>query len=678
MNKIYKLLVVFTIIMFSSRSYSQRNADPGIGILMVPATVTQGGTGTLSAGVGNYGNSTIVANSLRVTISVGTDAEIIGIASGSDSRWTLLSLTSGSGNTIRLKNTDGGFGAFDVGYILLTVRGNVVSGPDLIFGNIVYIAANNPLLCGICPPIPLNASQGNASTSNDNSQTSLAVTASVIDAVVDTFPTQTPGTTVPTTVGNVTTNDTLNGVLVTASNTDVTPVIEGPLSIDATGVLTLAPNTPSGSYPITYVICEVNPVTGVAVSPANCDTVTDTVVVLSTIDAVVDTFLTQTPGTTVPTTVGNVTTNDTLNGVLVTASNTDVTPVTSGPLSINATGVLTLAPNTPSGSYPITYVICEVNPVTGVAVSPANCDTVTDTVVVLSTIDAVVDTFPSQTPGTTVPTTVGNVTTNDTLNGVPVTASNTDVTPVTSGPLSINATGVLTLAPNTPSGSYPITYVICEVNPVTGVAVSPANCDTVTDTVVVLSTIDAVVDSFPSQTPGTTVPTTVGNVTTNDTLNGVPVTASNTDVTPVTSGPLNINATGVLTLAPNTPSGSYPITYVICEVNPVTGVAVNPANCDSVTITVVVLGTIDAVVDTFPSQTPGTTVPTTVGNVTTNDTLNGVLVTASNTDVTPVTSGPLNINATGVLTLAPNTPSGSYPITYVICEVAGEGFSLGF
>ena len=669
MNTIYKLLVVFTIFIFSSRSYSQGNADPGIGILMVPATVTQGDTGSLSAGVGNYGNGTIVTNSLRVTISVGSDAEIIGIAPGSDPRWTLLTLSSGSGNTIRLKNTNGGFGSFDVGYIILTVRGNVVSGPDLIFGNIVYISANNPLLCGVCPPIPLNVSQGNASTTNDNSQTSLAVTAQVIDAVADTFPSQTPSTTVPTTVGNVTANDTLNGVPVTDSNTDVTPVTAGPISIDATGVVTLAPNTPSGSYPITYTICEVNPVTGVAVSPANCDSVTITVVVLSTIDAVADTFPSQTPSTTVPTTVGNVTANDTLNGVPVTDSNTDVTPVTAGPISIDATGVVTLAPNTPSGSYPITYTICEVNPVTGVAVSPANCDSVTITVVVLSTIDAVADTFPSQTPSTTVPTTVGNVTANDTLNGVPVTDSNTDVTPVTAGPISIDATGVVTLAPNTPSGSYPITYTICEVNPVTGVAVSPANCDSVTITVVVLSTIDAVADTFPSQTPSTTVPTTVGNVTANDTLNGVPVTDSNTDVTPVTAGPISIDATGVVTLAPNTPSGSYPITYTICEVNPVTGVAVSPANCDSVTITVVVLSTIDAVADTFPSQTPSTTVPTTVGNVTANDTLNGVPVTDSNTDVTPVTAGPISIDATGVVTLAPNTPSGSYPITYTICEV---------
>jgi hypothetical protein len=36
----------------------------------------------------------------------------------------------------------------------------------------------------------------------------------------------------------------------------------------------------------------------------------------------------------------------------------------------------------------------------------------------------------------------GAMTTNDTLNGVPATTANTDVTPVTNGPLSIDTDGV--------------------------------------------------------------------------------------------------------------------------------------------------------------------------------------------------------------------------------------------
>ncbi|MBK9224805.1 MAG: gliding motility-associated C-terminal domain-containing protein [Flavobacterium sp.] len=513
--------------------------------------------------------------------------------------------------------------------------------------------------------------------SNFDTATATVVVLNPIDAVVDTFPTQTPSTTVATTVGSVLSNngsgaDTLNGVAATTTNTDVTPITTGPLSIDANGVLTLAPNTTSGTYSITYQLCE----SGTTVACSNFDTATATVVVLNPIDAVVDTFPTQTPSTTVATTVGSVLSNngsgaDTLNGVAATTTNTDVTPITTGPLSIDANGVLTLAPNTTSGTYSITYQLCE----SGTTVACSNFDTATATVVVLNPIDAVVDTFPTQTPSTTVATTVGSVLSNngsgaDTLNGVAATTTNTDVTPITTGPLSIDANGVLTLAPNTTSGTYSITYQLCE----SGTTVACSNFDTATATVVVLNPIDAVVDTFPTQTPSTTVATTVGSVLSNngsgaDTLNGVAATITNTDVTPITTGPLSIDANGVLTLAPNTTSGTYSITYQLCE----SGTTVACSNFDTATATVVVLNPIDAVVDTFPTQTPSTTVATTVGSVLSNngsgaDTLNGVAATTTNTDVTPITTGPLSIDANGVLTLAPNTTSGTYSITYQLCE----------
>jgi hypothetical protein len=177
------ILGVFVVFMFIPKAYSQDNADPGIGILMSPPAVVQNITGVLSATVGNYGNLTIAQDSLRLTISVGANAEIIGIDPASDARWSQLTLTAGSANTIRLTNTGdvntyGGFNAFDVGDVLLTVRGNVGGGSDVILGNIVYIAAENPLLCGGCASPPLNTSQGNASFTNDNSSTSLTVTTS--------------------------------------------------------------------------------------------------------------------------------------------------------------------------------------------------------------------------------------------------------------------------------------------------------------------------------------------------------------------------------------------------------------------------------------------------------------------------------------------------------------------
>jgi hypothetical protein len=68
-----------------------------------------------------------------------------------------------------------------------------------------------------------------------------------------------------------------------------------------------------------------------------------------------------------------------------TAANTDVTPVTNGPLSIDIDGNLTVAPNTPSGTYSITYEICEAG------AKPSNCTRATATVVVNNAIVAIND-----------------------------------------------------------------------------------------------------------------------------------------------------------------------------------------------------------------------------------------------------------------------------------------------
>jgi hypothetical protein len=186
LNKL--ILLLFTLFMFIPKGYSQNNAGPGISILMSPSSVPQGSTGVLTALVGNYGNKTIVGNSLRVTISVGANTEILEIAPGSDTGWDLLSLTPGSANTIQLTNS-GDYDPFELGSILLTVRGNEVSEYDLILGNIVYITAQNSLLCDNCPSAPLNAFQGNANSSNDNAQTSLAVTCDQdLDSLVSMLP----------------------------------------------------------------------------------------------------------------------------------------------------------------------------------------------------------------------------------------------------------------------------------------------------------------------------------------------------------------------------------------------------------------------------------------------------------------------------------------------------------
>ncbi|MFT4849235.1 MAG: hypothetical protein ACI83B_001773 [Sediminicola sp.] len=176
LNKFKLILLFFTAFLFLQEGYSQSNADPGISLSMSPPSMSLGSSGVLSATVGNYGNKTIVENSMRVTISVGSNAQIIGVAPGSDPRWTILNLTEGSSNTIKLTNTLGGFGGFDGGNILLNVSGIVVSDSEIILANIVYIGTQNSLLCIGCASSQLNAFQGNASNTNDNAQTSLTVT----------------------------------------------------------------------------------------------------------------------------------------------------------------------------------------------------------------------------------------------------------------------------------------------------------------------------------------------------------------------------------------------------------------------------------------------------------------------------------------------------------------------
>ncbi len=77
----------------------------------------------------------------------------------------------------------------------------------------------------------------------------------------------------PINLGSILGNDNLNGVVVTTTNTDVTPTSNGPLSVDINGNLTLAANTLPGVYTLVYQLCE----TGAA--SANCDNALVTVTV---------------------------------------------------------------------------------------------------------------------------------------------------------------------------------------------------------------------------------------------------------------------------------------------------------------------------------------------------------------------------------------------------------------
>ncbi|WP_345157264.1 gliding motility-associated C-terminal domain-containing protein, partial [Flavobacterium ginsengisoli] len=431
----------------------------------------------------------------------------------------------------------------------------------------------------------------------------------------------------------------------------------GPLSVDASGDVTLAANTPSGTYSITYEICEKD------ANPSNCKTAVAEVKVVNIIDAILDT-ITPINGNIGGTTISLVE-NDTLNGnkVVIGTNSGEVTinivgTLPSG-LTLNTNGTITVAPNTPKGNYNIEYIICEVGAV------PANCDSVTITVpVTAGNLVANADEIPSVL-GSDVPQTLGkNVFENDTKNNQPLDPADVTLKTTTADPkgyLTVDADGNIVLGANPPAGTYELTYEICE-------KLNPDNCSSNTVKVTVgLPAIDAVEDviaSINGNIGGTTI-----SLTANDKLNGKAVAVGTGagevkfEIIGTLPAGLTLNSDYTITVAPNTPKGDYKVEYKICE-------NTNPTNCDSVTITVpVTAGNLVANEDLVPAV--GVNIPQKVINVFENDTKDGNKLVPSDVDLKVIQADPkgyLTVDADGNVTLAPNAPAGDYELTYTICE----------
>jgi gliding motility-associated-like protein len=135
-------------------------------------------------------------------------------------------------------------------------------------------------------------------------------------------------------------------------------------------------------------------------------------------------------------------------------------------------------------------------------------------------------------------------------------------------------------------------YTICD---------TMENCDTATVTVTVGTpmTIDAVDDDY----TGIFVDGNIGgiipdsNVLDNDTLYGETVDPNDVTITSEPTGPLTVNPDGTVTVAPETPSGSYSIEYTICEKN-------NSDNCDTATVMVVVSEVVSLDIEVNQMVTP--------------------------------------------------------------------------
>ena len=423
--------------------------------------------------------------------------------------------------------------------------------------------------------------------------------------------------------------------------------------------------TPSGTYTMSYYLCE-------RANSSNCSsptTVTVTVVGVSsptvtptTIEANGDTFV-QNGVPTSTTTLGNILTNDKLNGNLNPAvqSVTITTPSMPAhtPYIHPGTGEVIVPPHTPVGVYELPYTICAL-------ASPTVCDTAT-AVVTVNSIEAHND--GRHLLGTTVGGTISSVLANDKLNGRTPAASEVTINwQATPAGFTYNADGSITVAAGTAVGTYTISYTLCAT-------ATPTLCSEPAEVVVEVTaatpvpplSITAVYDGVYYIEKGTA--TTLTSVLANDLLDSDPATTGNVSLTWDISAPagFTLNADGTAHVATDTAVGRYKIPYTIC--------AKNGMLCSTTELVVTVLApTVTPTIEVNGETFTYTGNPT-VGNVLTNEKLNGTpnpsvrSVTISIMPPPPGAYEPYLDPSTGDVIVPPHTPAGNYTVTYRVCTI---------
>lgn len=284
--------------------------------------------------------------------------------------------------------------------------------------------------------------------------------------------------------------------------------------------------------------------------------------------------------------------------------------------------------------------------------------------------------------GCTTNTSAGVVQSNDTVNGVLVTSltglsinSVGMINPIpTSGGITLNANGTVTVLAGTPDGTYTLSYQICTSS------LCPVCSNTGVITVNVSSTgsvLTAVNDNFSYDICNDMNPkmnVKYKNPSTADSINGTPITSSTTGITvQQTLNSLNpAPATGGITIATNgniivdnaTPLGTYTLKYKLL----VSGNCPSQSNEAIATINVVSSATYQPI--TIDNAYLGVSVGSTSSETVLSDvTFGGVQATES--DVVITVSNPaygITINPNGTVTVPPGTPSGEYSIAYMVCQ----------
>ena len=361
----------------------------------------------------------------------------------------------------------------------------------------------------------------------------------------------------------------------------------------------------------------------------------------------------------------NVLNNDKLYGNGATTSNVTISEVTpNANVKIDTTtGQVKVQPNTPAGTYTVTYRICDKN-------TPTACSNVaTVTVKVTPTIEADDD------PDQTIPTTGGTVDilSNDKLNGNPVTKDQVNISIDNNGGLtgvSIDPTTAKLVVPNgTTPGTYTVTYKICD-------KANPTVCDTATVKITIaggtIRDIEAVDDGV--WEVGTQGEFLTPSILDNDRIGSkIGLSASEVRIEkaqgqPAPDSHLVMNADGRITVKEGIAIGTYIYYYTIIDKS-------NNNQTSSAKATIKVVSFVAQQDEYSMTNTKDREQKT--PSVITNDEMDGKKPPVIGTDVTLTPGTPshpnLQMNPDGTITIAPNTPDGTYTYEYTICRVSAPG-----
>ncbi|MCP2027053.1 putative repeat protein (TIGR01451 family)/gliding motility-associated-like protein [Flavobacterium sp. HSC-32F16] len=483
---------------------------------------------------------------------------------------------------------------------------------------------------------------------------------------------------------NVFDNDTKNGSKLDPLEVKLTPGTDpkGFLTIDADGKAILGANAPAGNYELTYEICEL-------FNPSNCSTNKVQVTVTAPIIDAVGENLGSVNGSIGGTTTVSVIINDKLNGTQAAIGSNQGEVILSKVnlptgFVLELDGRVTVPANTPIGTYEIEYSICEVTNI-------GNCDIAKSTVEVTGAIlVANPDSIPSVV-GINQPQTIVNVFDNDTKNELPLLPSDVKLSVEIADPkgfLTLNPDGTVTLGANAPRGTYELTYQICEV-------LNQTNCSLgKVEVTVEEPTITVTAESFCSNNvPYVTYKVVADNFTPNNLVTIKWIDSANNVVATQIDQPLsgtilwpgavidgNGNGvdwpgwllangqwtegadgfentkTGVTMEFSVNPTASIPVSYPAatsqCNARPTFAIVANDDTAGPV--------------DTSKGANTGT-------NIFDNDKLNGLTINPADVILnTLVPNANLILNANGSVSIKAGTPSGTYQLTYQICDASNS------